>query len=140
MAPAVTNQRRPRVYQKKVQEGTVNDRDIQTFFGRQTSIMIVHSHLFLTNHVRAFDIMVSVHGGAEIQPAGAIRHSITRALIDYDEPQKPAPEPGWLRDHDAREVGRKRKSCVQHAVANSSASVIRLLLPKPPWCKPGGFS
>jgi small subunit ribosomal protein S9 len=65
---------------------TVND-DIQTFFGRQTSIMIVRQPLFLTNHVR-FDIMVSVHGGA-IQP-GRCDPPQHRALIDYDETLKPA--------------------------------------------------
>ena len=43
---------------------TINDRDIQEFFGRQTSIMIVKQPLFLTNHVETFDIQVNVHGGA----------------------------------------------------------------------------
>ena len=56
---------------------TVNDRDIQAFFGRQTSIMIVRQPLFLTNHVETFDIMVNVHGGGESGQAGAIRHGIT---------------------------------------------------------------
>ena len=45
---------------------TVNDKDIQVFFGRETSIMICRQPLFLTNHVETFDIMVNVHGGGEI--------------------------------------------------------------------------
>ena len=49
---------------------TINDRDIQEFFGRQTSIMIVKQPLFLTNHVETFDIQVNVHGGGESGQAG----------------------------------------------------------------------
>jgi len=71
---------------------TINDRDIQVFFGRETSIMICRQPLFLTNNVETFDIMVNVHGGGESGQAGAIRHGITRALIDYDASLKPA----WL--------------------------------------------
>jgi small subunit ribosomal protein S9 len=51
---------------------TINDRDIQVFFGRETSIMICRQPLFLTNHVETFDIMVNVHGGGESGQAGAI--------------------------------------------------------------------
>ena len=87
---------------------TVNDRDIQTFFGRQTSIMIVRQPLFLTNHVETFDIMVNVHGGGESGQAGAIRHGITRALIDYDETLKPALSQAGFVTLDAREVERKK--------------------------------
>jgi small subunit ribosomal protein S9 len=76
---------------------TINDRDIQVFFGRETSIMICRQPLFLTNHVETFDIMVNVHGGGESGQAGAIRHGITRALIDYDASPQAGPEPGWLR-------------------------------------------
>ena len=87
---------------------TVNDRDIQTFFGRQTSIMIVRQPLFLTNHVETFDILVNVHGGGESGQAGAIRHGITRALIDYDETLKPALSQAGFVTRDAREVERKK--------------------------------
>jgi small subunit ribosomal protein S9 len=87
---------------------TVNDRDIQTFFGRQTSIMIVRQPLFLTNHVETFDIMVNVHGGGESGQAGAIRHGITRALIDYDASLKPALSQAGFVTRDAREVERKK--------------------------------
>ena len=87
---------------------TVNDRDIQTFFGRETSIMICKQPLFLTNHVETFDIMVNVHGGGESGQAGAVRHGITRALIDYDATLKPALSQAGFVTRDAREVERKK--------------------------------
>ena len=87
---------------------TINDRDVQVFFGRQTSIMICRQPLFLTNHVETFDIMVNVHGGGESGQAGAIRHGITRALIDYDTTLKPALSQAGFVTRDAREVERKK--------------------------------
>ena len=87
---------------------TVNDRDIQTFFGLETSIMICKQPLYLTNHVETFDIMVNVHGGGESGQAGAIRHGITRALIDYDTTLKPALSQAGFVTRDAREVERKK--------------------------------
>ena len=87
---------------------TINDRDIQVFFGRETSIMICRQPLFLTNHVETFDIMVNVHGGGESGQAGAIRHGITRALIDYDASLKPALSQAGFVTRDAREVERKK--------------------------------
>ena len=87
---------------------TVNDKDIQAFFGRQTSIMICRQPLFLTNHVETFDIMINVHGGGESGQAGAVRHGITRALIDYDTTLKPALSQAGFVTRDAREVERKK--------------------------------
>ena len=87
---------------------TVNDRDIQVFFGRETSIMICKQPLHLTNHVETFDIMVNVHGGGESGQAGAIRHGITRALIDYDTTLKPVLSQAGFVTRDAREVERKK--------------------------------
>ena len=87
---------------------TVNDKDIQVFFGRQTSIMICRQPLFLTNHVETFDIMVNVQGGGESGQAGAVRHGITRALIDYDAALKPALSQAGFVTRDAREVERKK--------------------------------
>ena len=87
---------------------TVNDKDIQVFFGRQTSIMICRQPLFLTNHVETFDIMINVHGGGESGQAGAVRHGITRALIDYDVTLKPALSQAGFVTRDAREVERKK--------------------------------
>ena len=87
---------------------TINDPDIQVFFGRETSIMICRQPLFLTNHVETFDIMVNVHGGGESGQAGAVRHGITRALIDYDAALKPALSQAGFVTRDAREVERKK--------------------------------
>jgi small subunit ribosomal protein S9 len=87
---------------------TINDRDIRVFFGRETSIMICRQPLFLTNHVETFDIMVNVHGGGESGQAGAFRHGITRALIDYDTTLKPALSQAGFVTRDAREVERKK--------------------------------
>jgi small subunit ribosomal protein S9 len=53
---------------------TVNGKDIQSYFGRETSIMIAKQPLVLTNHVETFDIQVNVHGGGESGQAGATRH------------------------------------------------------------------
>ena len=87
---------------------TINDKDIEAFFGRQTSIMIVKQPLFLTNHVETFDIKINVHGGGESGQAGAARHGITRALIDYDAQLKPTLSKAGLVTRDAREVERKK--------------------------------
>ena len=87
---------------------TVNGKDIAEFFGRQTSIMIAKQPLVLTNNVEAFDIQVNVHGGGESGQAGAVRHGITRALIDYDETLKPTLKKAGLVTRDAREVERKK--------------------------------
>lgn len=87
---------------------TINDKDIQVFFGRETSIMICRQPLMLTNHASTFDIMVNVAGGGESGQAGAVRHGITRALIDYDATLKPALSQAGFVTRDAREVERKK--------------------------------
>ena len=87
---------------------TVNDKDIAAYFGRETSIMIVKQPLFLTNNVEAFDIKVNVHGGGESGQAGAVRHGVTRALIDYDAALKPELSRAGFVTRDAREVERKK--------------------------------
>jgi small subunit ribosomal protein S9 len=98
-----------RVFMKKgTGKITVNDKDIQEFFGRQTSIMIVKQPLFLTNHVETFDIKINVRGGGESGQAGAAPHGITRALIDYDAALKPALSQAGFVTRDAREVERKK--------------------------------
>jgi small subunit ribosomal protein S9 len=87
---------------------TVNDKDIAAYFGRETSIMIVKQPLVLTANVEAFDIMVNVHGGGESGQAGAVRHGVTRALIDYDASLKPVLSQAGFVTRDAREVERKK--------------------------------
>ena len=87
---------------------TVNGKPVDEYFGRQTSIMIVKQPLFLTNHVETFDIMVNVAGGGESGQAGATRHGITRALMDYDATLKPELSKAGFVTRDAREVERKK--------------------------------
>ena len=86
----------------------VNGKSVEQYFGRQTSIMIVKQPLFLTNNVEAFDIKVNVHGGGESGQAGAVRHGVTRALIDYDAALKPELSRAGFVTRDAREVERKK--------------------------------
>jgi small subunit ribosomal protein S9 len=86
----------------------VNDKPIDEFFARETGRMIVRQPLVLTNNERTFDIMVNVVGGGESGQAGAVRHGITRALIDYDAELKPTLSKAGLVTRDAREVERKK--------------------------------
>ena len=87
---------------------TVNGRPLDQYFGRQTSIMVVKQPLVLTANVEAFDIQVNVHGGGESGQAGAVRHGVTRALIDYDATLKPELSNAGFVTRDAREVERKK--------------------------------
>ncbi len=87
---------------------SVNGKALNEYFGRQTSIMIVKQPLLLTNNETAFDIKVNVEGGGESGQAGAVRHGITRALIDYDTALKPDLSRAGFVTRDAREVERKK--------------------------------
>ena len=87
---------------------TVNGKAIDEYFGRQTSIMIARQPLLLTANEATFDIKVNVHGGGESGQAGAVRHGITRALIDYDATLKPDLSRAGFVTRDAREVERKK--------------------------------
>ena len=86
----------------------VNGKPVDQYFARETGRMIVRQPLELTNHGVTFDIMVNVHGGGESGQAGAVRHGITRALIDYDATLKPVLSQAGLVTRDAREVERKK--------------------------------
>jgi small subunit ribosomal protein S9 len=86
----------------------INGKPIDVYFGRQTSIMIVRQPLLLTGNEAAFDIKINVHGGGESGQAGAVRHGITRALIDYDTALKPDLSRAGFVTRDAREVERKK--------------------------------
>ena len=86
----------------------VNGKPVTDYFGRQTSIMIVKQPLLLTNNEMAFDIKINVRGGGESGQAGAVRHGITRALIDYDATLKPDLSRAGFVTRDAREVERKK--------------------------------
>ena len=86
----------------------VNGKPATDYFGRQTSIMIVKQPLMLTNNETTFDVKVNVRGGGDSGQAGAVRHGITRALIDYDATLKPDLSHAGFVTRDAREVERKK--------------------------------
>ena len=86
----------------------VNDRPLDVFFGRKTAQMIVRQPLELMNLESKFDITVTVTGGGTTGQAGAIRHGLTRALMEYDESlRSPLRKAGFVT-RDAREVERKK--------------------------------
>ncbi len=86
----------------------VNGKPLASYFARETGRMVVRQPLELTNNLEAFDVMVNVDGGGESGQAGAVRHGITRALIDFDETLKPTLSRAGLVTRDAREVERKK--------------------------------
>jgi small subunit ribosomal protein S9 len=86
----------------------VNGKPVDEFFSRETGRMVVRQPLELTNHMGTFDILVNVTGGGESGQAGAVRHGIARALVEYDEALKPALRKAGLITRDAREVERKK--------------------------------
>jgi small subunit ribosomal protein S9 len=87
---------------------TVNDKPVDEFFSRETGRMVVRQPLELTGNLNRFDILVNIHGGGESGQAGAVRHGITRALIDFDATLKPVLSNAGLVTRDAREVERKK--------------------------------
>ena len=86
----------------------VNEKPVDEFFARETGRTVVRQPLALTSHQTTFDVMVNVTGGGESGQAGAVRHGITRALIDYDAQLKPVLSKAGLVTRDAREVERKK--------------------------------
>ncbi|HXF67721.1 MAG TPA: 30S ribosomal protein S9 [Burkholderiales bacterium] len=87
---------------------TVNGRPVDEFFSRETGRMIVRQPLVVTNTLASFDIVVNVNGGGESGQAGAVRHGITRALIEHDPALKPVLRKAGLVTRDARAVERKK--------------------------------
>jgi small subunit ribosomal protein S9 len=87
---------------------TVNDKPVDEYFARETGRMVVRQPLALTDHLNTFDINVNVDGGGEFGQAGAVRHGLTRALIEYDAALKPQLSKAGLVTRDAREVERKK--------------------------------
>ena len=86
----------------------VNDRPLDQYFGREVARMIVRQPLDLVELGEKFDIKVTVEGGGSFGQAGAIRHGITRALIDYDESLRGTLRRAGFVTRDAREVERKK--------------------------------
>ncbi len=87
---------------------SINGRTIEDFFGRETLRMIVRQPLVLAESSDRFDIKITVEGGGISGQAGAIRHGLTRALMDYDETLRPALRKAGYVTRDAREVERKK--------------------------------
>ena len=87
---------------------TINDRELDKFFGRETARMVVRQPLEVTQMVDRLDLSITVEGGGTTGQAGAIRHGIARALVEYDEGlRSPLRKAGFLT-RDAREVERKK--------------------------------
>jgi small subunit ribosomal protein S9 len=87
---------------------TINGRTVEEYFGRETSRMLVRQPLEIADALTRFDIKVTVAGGGPSGQAGAIRHGITRALIQYDENLRKPMRAAGLVTRDAREVERKK--------------------------------
>lgn len=107
-----TGRRKSSVARVFMQKGSgqimINDKPADQYFARQTGLMIIRQPLTLTENLESFDIKVNVDGGGESGQAGAVRHGITRALIDYDEALKSVLSSAGLVTRDAREVERKK--------------------------------
>lgn len=107
-----TGRRKSSVARVFIKKGTgqfvVNGKPITEYFARETGQMIARQPLEVTENVDAFDIMVNVRGGGESGQAGAVRHGLARALIDFNAELKPALSKAGLVTRDAREVERKK--------------------------------
>jgi small subunit ribosomal protein S9 len=86
----------------------VNGKTLEQYFSRETGRMVVRQPLELTNNLNGFDIRINVIGGGESGQAGAVRHGITRALIDFNPELKTTLKQAGLVTRDAREVERKK--------------------------------
>lgn len=86
----------------------VNDRPLDEYFGRETARMVVRQPLELTESVDKFDLKVTVRGGGGSGQAGAIRHGITRALLNFDETLRSLLRQAGYVTRDARAVERKK--------------------------------
>jgi small subunit ribosomal protein S9 len=107
-----TGRRKSSVARVFMQKGNgqiiVNGKPVDEYFARETGRMVIRQPLTLTEHLESFDIKINVIGGGETGQAGAIRHGITRALIDFNSELKPTLSSAGLVTRDAREVERKK--------------------------------
>ena len=87
---------------------TINDRTIEQYFGREVARMIVRQPLELLEVTDKFDIKITVAGGGSFGQAGAIRHGLTRALMEYDEGSRSSLRKAGFVTRDSREVERKK--------------------------------
>lgn len=101
---------------------TVNGRNLDEYFGRETARMVVRQPLELTELAEKFDIKITVSGGGGSGQAGAIRHGITRALMQYDETLRSSLRKAGYVTRDAREVERKKVGLRKLVSVRSSPS------------------
>ncbi|KDN96471.1 30S ribosomal protein S9, partial [Hydrogenovibrio marinus] len=87
---------------------TVNGRDINEYFARDTDLMVINQPLAATDNIDKFDVYVTVTGGGTTGQAGAVRHGIARALVSYEEGNRSALRQRGLLTRDARRVERKK--------------------------------
>ncbi|RXJ71910.1 30S ribosomal protein S9 [Veronia nyctiphanis] len=86
----------------------INQRSLETYFGRPTARMVVRQPLELVEMTEKLDLYITVSGGGISGQAGAIRHGITRALMEYDESLRPTLRAAGFVTRDARRVERKK--------------------------------
>ena len=107
-----TGRRKKSVARVRVYPGTgkitINDRSIDDYFGLETLKLIVRQPLALTGTTEKFDIVCRVNGGGVTGPAGAIRHGLSRALLQYDEALRPALKKAGFLTRDPRMKERKK--------------------------------
>jgi small subunit ribosomal protein S9 len=107
-----TGRRKSSVARVFMQKGSgkivINGKPADEYFARETGRMVLRQPLVLTEHLETFDINVNVHGGGETGQAGAVRHGITRALIDFNSELKSALSNAGFVTRDSREVERKK--------------------------------
>ena len=107
-----TGRRKSSVARVRLYNGTgsvkINNRDIDEYFGLETLKLIVRQPLALTGNGEKFDVVVSVNGGGVSGQAGAIRHGIARALLQYDENLRPVLKKAGLLTRDPRMKERKK--------------------------------
>ena len=86
----------------------INNRSLEEYFGRETARMVVRQALGLVDMPEKFDLYITVAGGGTTGQAGAIRHGITRALMEFDESLRPQLRKAGFVTRDARKVERKK--------------------------------
>lgn len=104
---------------------TINQRELDVYFGRETARMIVRQPLELVELTDKLDLYITVKGGGISGQAGAIRHGITRALMEYDETLRPALRAAGFVTRDARRVERKKSWFTQ---STSSSTILQTLI------------
>ncbi len=87
---------------------SINNRTLEEYFGRETAQMVVRQPLELVDMVEKFDLYITVKGGGSSGQAGAVRHGITRALMQYDEALRGDLRRAGYVTRDARQVERKK--------------------------------